>query len=129
MTLTSRLVVDSWAWIEYFGGSTSGRVVDRMMSDAEIWTSVISITEIVSKYHRKGIDESKAMETIFAISRTDSPDREDAREAGRMHAEVKAKSPNFGLADSFVLQLARKFGGKVVTGDPDFRGVKEAQLI
>jgi predicted nucleic acid-binding protein len=39
------------------------------------------------------------------------------------------QSPNFGLADSFVLQLARKVGAKVLTGDSDFKGLREAEYI
>jgi predicted nucleic acid-binding protein len=50
-------------------------------------------------------------------------------EAGEIHAIEKKLSPNFSLPDSFVLQLARKLGAKVLTGDPDFRKVKEAELI
>ncbi|MGI0080361.1 MAG: hypothetical protein ACRECH_12145 [Nitrososphaerales archaeon] len=46
-----------------------------------------------------------------------------------MQAEIKAKNKNFGLADSFVLSAARKIGAKVLTGDPDFRGIAEAILL
>lgn len=130
MTRTAKLVVDSWAWVEYFGGSAIGKKVEAAFSEVdEIWTSAVSIAEIVSKYRRKNVDESRAIETLYSLSRIGSPNREDAREAGRIHAELKAKSPSFGLADSFVLQLARKLGAKVLTGDPDFRGIKEAELL
>jgi hypothetical protein len=42
---------------------------------------------------------------------------------------MKSKNKNFGLADSFVLHAARKIGGRVLTGDPDFRGVKDAIML
>lgn len=129
MTPTTRLVVDSWAWVEYFDGSFMGSKVDKAMSESEVWTSAVSIAEVVSKYRRKRIDESKAMDTLFAISKVGSPSRDDAQEAGRIHADAKKLSPNFGLADSFVLQLARKLSAKVLTGDPDFRGVREAEFV
>ena len=125
-----RLVVDSWAWVEYFEGSVVGRKVGDMIEESsEIWTSLVSVTEVVSKYRRKRIDESKPMEVLFSLSKVDIPDRGDAMAAGVIHAEEKSRSPNFGLADSYVLQLARKVGAKVLTGDPDFRTVKEALLI
>jgi len=130
LTRTSKLVVDSWAWVEYFGGSAIGKKVEAAFSEVdEIWTSAVSIAEIVSKYRRKNMDESRAIEALYSLSRIGSPNREDAREAGRIHAELKAKLPSFGLADSFVLQLARKLGARVLTGDPDFRGIKEAELL
>ena len=125
-----RLVVDSWAWVEYLRGSGAGRAVEeRIVGKNELWTSAVSLAELVSKYRRSGADDSIAVEAITSLSRFGIPGREDAIEAGRLHADVKKKSPNFGLADSFVLQLARKIGGKVLTGDPDFRGIRDAEYI
>jgi predicted nucleic acid-binding protein len=125
-----KLVIDSWAWVEYLRGSEAGRKVsERISHEEELWTSVVSLTEIVSKYRREGLSEQTAVEAISSLSRLGAPDRGDAAEAGRIHAEVRSKSPNFGLADSFVLQLARKVGAKVLTGDPHFEGLSEAELV
>jgi len=128
-TPTSRVVVDSWAWVEYFDGSPKGRKVEEFIAKKEVWTSAVSIAEITSRYRRKRIDEGLAMDTLFSITRVGTLSSDDAQEAGRIHAEVKPVSPNFSLADSFVLQLARKLGCKVLTGDPDFRKIVEAEFI
>jgi len=126
----NRLVIDSWAWVEYLRGSEIGRSVDeRISGGAELWTSVVSLTEVVSKYRREKLSEMTAVDAIGSLSKFGVPTREDAVETGVVHAEVKKKSPNFGLADAFVLQLARKVGGKVLTGDPDFKGLREAEFI
>ena len=126
----NRLVVDSWAWVEYLRGSKAGRKIsERISHGEELWTSVVSLTEIISKYRREGLSEQTAVEAIGSLSKLGVPDRGDAVEAGRIHAEVKSKSPNFGLANSFVLQLARKVGAKVLTGDPDFEGLGEAEFV
>ncbi len=125
-----RLVVDSWAWVEYLRGSETGRRVDaRLESTGDLWTSVVSLTEVVSKYRRERVPEQPAIDAIGSLSRFGVPSRDDALEAGRIHAEVKLRSPNFGLADSFVLQLARKVGAKVLTGDSDFKGLRDAEYI
>src|SRR5271169_3760770 len=111
-----RLVVDSWAWIEYLRGSKAGRrVEERITQGDELWTSVVSLTEVVSKYRREGLTDQTAIEAISSLSKLGVPDRDDAIEAGRIHAGVKPGSPNFGLADSLVLGLARKIGGTVLT--------------
>ena len=124
------LVVDSWAWVEYLEGSDAGRKAESAMSKSqELWTSVISLAEVVSKYRRRGLDDEVAVRAITTLSKIGIPDLADAEEAGKIHAQFKPGSPNFGLADSFVLQLARKLGSKVLTGDPDFRKLKEAELI
>jgi predicted nucleic acid-binding protein len=125
-----RLVVDSWAWVEYLRGSEIGQKVDtRISATGELWTTVVSLTEVVSKYRREKFSEQVAIDAISALSRFGVPSRDDAIEAGKLHAEIKAKSPNFGLADALVLQLARKVNGKVLTGDPDFKGIREAEFI
>ena len=124
------LVVDSWAWVEYLDGSASGKKADEALQTAsELWTSAASVAEVVSKYRRSGRDEEPAVRAITVLSKVGVPSLEDARQAGRIHAELKATAPNFSFADSFVLQLARKVGAKVLTGDPDFRGLKEAVVI
>jgi len=126
----TRLVLDAWAWVEYLSGSESGRKVDEAIQGSqEIWVSVASVAEVASKYRRSGRDEAPAMRAITTVSKVGELGLEDAIQAGKIHAELKRKVPNFSLADSFVLQLARKVGARVLTGDPDFNGLKEAELI
>ena len=124
------LVVHSWAWVEYLSGSELGKSVEKAFSEAsELWTSSASVAEIASKYRRAGMDDAPAIRAITTLSKLGVPDLDDAREAGRIHAELKPRSRNLSFADSFVLQLARKKGAKVLTCDPDFRGIKDAQLL
>lgn len=124
------LVVDSWAWIEYLAGSALGRSArDAMAEASELWSSVASVAEVVSKYRRAGLDEAQAIRAVTTLSKIGAPTMDDAVEAGRIHAELKPKAPNLSFADSFVIQLARKKGAKVLTGDPDFRGLEEAVLL
>ncbi len=42
---------------------------------------------------------------------------------------MKRERTNFSLGDAFVLQMARKEGVKVLTGDRDFEGLKDAVMI
>ncbi|MDG6982801.1 MAG: PIN domain-containing protein [Nitrososphaerota archaeon] len=124
------LVVDSWAWVEYLDGSPIGKGVDEAFRHAtELWTSAVSVAEIVSKFRRKGRDESLALTALTTLSKVGEPTFEDAQAAGEIHSEVKPKAPGFSLADSFVLQLARRTGSKVLTGDPDFAGLKDAIVL
>ena len=123
-------VVDAWAWVEYLDGSPKGKQADRLMQAADVlWTSPVTIGEVVSKYRRSGREHREAVRAISALSKIGAPSLEDSVEAGAIHAELNARVPNFGLADSFVLQLARKTGSRVLTGDPDFKSVKEAHII
>ena len=49
--------------------------------------------------------------------------------AGHIHFEAKKKNKDFGMLDAFVAATARKIGAKILTGDTDFRGFKEAVFI
>ena len=54
---------------------------------------------------------------------------EIAMNAGLLHADMKKKIRNFGLADSIILATARKLRAKVVTGDSHFKGFKETVFL
>ena len=127
LTRTSKLVVDSWAWLELFAGSARGkRVQAEMEASSQSFTSTVSLAEVTSVIARRGMPVDQATSTIRSNSKILPPDQDDAIEAGKLHAELKSRIPNFSLADAFVLQLARKVDAKVLTGDLDFKGLREA---
>ncbi len=127
----TRYLVDSWAWIEYLEGSTAGEKVKSKIDDDrnEIFTHVVSVAEIISKVRRKKKDDGAAWNAIVTNSKVFAISEIESRDAGLLHAEVKSGNPNFGLADAFVLSAARKLGGKVLTGDPDFRGLDDVVMV
>ena len=130
LTPTSRVVIDSWAWLELFRGSNPGKKVeDELSKDTLGYTTATTLAEVVSVFGRRKMPAEAAAASIQSHARVLVPSTEDAVEAGIIHSTLKAKVPNFSLADAFVLQAARKLGAKVLTGDPDFRGLKEAELL
>jgi predicted nucleic acid-binding protein len=56
-------------------------------------------------------------------------DEEISKEAGVLLCEMRKTKRDFGLADAYVLAVARTVNAKMLTGDPHFRGVKEAVLV
>ena len=44
---------DTYAWIEYFIGSNEGKIVKQLLERENISTSIISIAELLDKYHRE----------------------------------------------------------------------------
>jgi len=125
------IVIDSWAWIEYLDGSKLGSKVREVIMDEgnKLYTHVISLAEIVSKEKRRNKDPGIAWKAITNLSNILKADETDSKGAGLLNAQVKSKTKNFGLADSFVLYSARKMGGRVLTGDPDFKGITDAILL
>jgi predicted nucleic acid-binding protein len=117
--------------MEYLEGSSLGEKVRGRLVDErnEIFTHVVSVAEIISKVRRKKKDEEAAWSAIVANSKIFQITEAEAKEAGLLHASIRAGNPNFGLADAFVLAAARKLGGKVLTGDPDFRGLDDVVVL
>jgi len=126
-----KLVIDAYAWIEYFLGSIEGEKARKYIDDSnnEIITNILNIAEISSYLTRKGISSEEYYDLIISNSSIYLFDRDFSKEAGILHAEIKKKIKNFGLIDAFVLLSARKLNAKILTGDEHFRGFKEAILI
>ena len=126
-----KYVIDAHAWIEYFIGSDRGNEVKKILesNENEIFTSVITIAEVVSITKRENRDAEQKYMDMINLSKIHFINPEFAKEAGILHAEIRKKIKDFGMADAFVLLTARKLGAKIVTGDPHFKGFKEAILI
>ena len=126
-----KCVIDAHAWIEYFLGSERGKKVKEILesNENEIFSSIITLAEVVSVTKRENRDAEEKYRDILNLSKVYFISTELAKEAGIFHAEIKKKIKDFGLADTFVLLTARKLNAKIVTGDPHFKGFKEAILI
>ena len=126
-----KFVLDTFAWIEYFNGSESGKKVSELIESEEndIFSSIITIAEVSSILKRKEENIELGYQTIINLSKIYFINPEFAKEAGILHAETRKKIKDFGMADSIVLLTARKLGAKILTGDPHFKGFKEAVLI
>jgi len=134
-TESSNVVVDTYAWIEYFRGTAKGKVVKRYLLSAEgIYTPSIVLAEIARKYLREGFSEnvvSKKLEVIAIISTIIPIDTELALRAGGTYLELLKHSRKQklkqkpSLNDAIVLATARMVRAKVMTGDQHFKNLKE----
>lgn len=126
------MFLDTFAWVEYFQGTRRGEGVrDLVTGDGVLYSCPIVLAEITSKYERLlGPDHARRHSEFIAercviIEHT----REIGVEAGRIHAGMKQAHSDFGLADAFILASARARGQRVLTGDPHFRDVEDAETL
>ena len=126
-----KFVIDTFAWIEYFIGSEFGAKVKEIIEaeENEVFVSIITIAEVTSILKRGNKDVENGYTVIMNLEGIYKIDEEFKIEVGILHAEIRKQVKDFGLADTFVLLTARKLGAKIVTGDPHFKGFKEAVLI
>jgi len=129
--LMAKFVIDAWAWMEYLNGSAKGKAVHDLTQneDNEVFTSAVSLAEVLSKVLRQGKDQTIAREALCQLSKIVVADEALASRAGELHAKIKRRTPNFSLGDSFVLATASIVNATVITGDPDFKGVAGVKFI
>ena len=128
--MSSRYVVDSYAWIEYLDGTEIGRKVsDLIKENNEIFTCVLTIAEVVSKAARKGKDVKIAYDVLTSNSKIIDADEELSLRVGLLHFEMRKTVKDFGLADAYILATAGKLKAKILTGDIHFKNMKDAVLI
>jgi len=122
-------VIDSFAWIEYFGGSKAGELAKKYIESGESITPTIVIAELSAKYARLKQDFAPKLRFIVLKSRTVALDEDTAALAGTINVERKIKVNRWGLADSIILATARLQKANLVTGDQHFSELKEAIMI
>ena len=121
-------IVDSWAWIEYFRGSEIGGRAKSQIEAATSITPTIVLAEMSRKFRQLGrTDLPEKLNFIKQRSTVLPLDESTALLAG----EIRANSPvqGMGLVDCVLLAVARLYSAKVVTGDPHFRALPEAEFI
>ncbi len=123
-------VVDAYAWIEYFRGSRKGEKVKAYIEGGRTATPVIVIAELADKYVREGLGAWKTdLDYILSNSTIAELSVEIASKAGHTKNAMRKEQAGFGIADAIILETARAFKTKVLTGDPHFRGLKEAIFL
>lgn len=121
------VLIDSWAWIEYFKGSGAGKKASRIIEDEEeAVVSTINMAEVY-RWVLKFYDEDKAREKVSAMKQrcfVIDVTEEIAIKSAKIRHETK-----LGLGDAIVLATANQENAKVVTGDPDFKGMEDVVYL
>ncbi len=126
----SRVLIDTYAWVEYFRGTEEGKLAREFIeSDRQVMTPTIALAELSDKYRRSGKrdvweGERRHMVEVLSAIVPLSPDSAD--EAGAIKTEMRREKPDFPLADGMILAIARERGAKVLTGDRHIRDLPEA---
>jgi predicted nucleic acid-binding protein len=126
------MFLDTFAWIEYFEGTAKGaKVRQRLDASDVVYTSPMVLAELTSKYTRTSGKDDAQRRVAFVLDHCVMVDHtaELGATAGALHAELKGEIAGIGMADCFVLAAARSKGARVLTGDPHFKGVPDADVL
>jgi len=121
------VLIDSWAWIEYWkGGELAKQAARYIEGDEESVVSTINIAEVyfwVARYYDEDAAEEK-LATVEKRCHVIAVEKEIAINAGRIRISDK-----LALADSLILATARHAGGKVVSGDSDLKHLDDVIFL
>jgi predicted nucleic acid-binding protein len=116
------IILDSFAWFEYFAGSNQGaRVREALESGERAGTPASCVTELIRKRAREKKPYQKQIDFIERKSEIIPLDLRVAKRAGcisKLH-----------FADAIVYASALENGARVITGDKHFAGLPDVELL
>ncbi len=123
------VVLDSFAWIEYFNGTSAGEKVQGFLENGPAVTPAIVVAELSEKHKRLNREFGPKYDFVKARTSILPLEEELARVAGEINFERKQRVKGWGMADSIVLATARRSGSRIVTGDPHFKDLVEETIL
>lgn len=125
------ILLDTYAWVEYFRGSKKGEIVKKIIKENACFTSAISLAELSQWISKENIDRKKILDFVKKQSIILKLENDLLEKAGIInnHKKTKEKISNFGMIDSIILATAKAYSLKLVTGDKHFASEKESIII
>lgn len=125
------VVYDTSALIEFFQGTASGAEVKKLFENESIENNVPSVVicELVSKLKRVGIEPSEFVSVVEKNAIVLELDLEIAKEAGYLHAELKAKEPGISMVDCIIMAHAETVSGMIVSKDLHFKHYDKTKIL
>ena len=120
------VLVDSWAWIEYFkGGSAGEKAKEIIESGKQLLVSTINVSEIYLFLLRNRLAESeKLIKFVLSSSFVIPVEIKTSLKAAKIKHGRK-----IGLADAIVIATAEENKAEILTGDDDFKDIPNVIYI
>jgi len=116
-------LLDSYAWLEYFGGN---KAYSSFIEDGSSYTASVSLTEIIRSLLRKKAGKGQIEKCLAFIGKKSTilPICEDeAKKAGYL-----AEEQNLHFSDALIYSLANT-DRVLVTGDKHFKGKANVEFV
>lgn len=117
------MVLDTWAWVEYW--RANDRVRDIIESPEHKITSTITIAELERLYGKDRHLMDLMVAKIRLRSRLVPVDSDIARAGGAVRRDMKEG----GIADAIIYATALRNQAKVLTGDAHFKALPEVIFV
>ena len=122
------VLIDSWAWVEFFRGSKKGEEIKAYVMDEnqDIIISSINLAEIYRLAFDRFDEQTAEKRRRAMISRCYliPVDEEIAIKGAKFRHDR-----DWGLGDALIYATAIREEAKVLTGDPHFKGLKDVIVL
>lgn len=119
-------LVDSSAWLEYFGAGPQVKQFARVIEDVEsVLVPTIVLVEVCRRVmQQRGEDE--ALQAAALLHQGQVVDLDSGLALSAAQLGIAHKLP---LADSIILATAKQFGATIWTMDGDFEGLPNVRYV
>ncbi|MEK6860649.1 MAG: PIN domain-containing protein [Nanoarchaeota archaeon] len=122
------VVLDTYAWIEYFLGSEEGKIVESYLKKDPI-TPFIVLLELSYRADKEVWDFRRYLDFIKINSRITGLNEKFILKFGSFYNRTKKEIPTIGIADVIVLLTANEEKAKILTGDEHFKNIPDTIFL
>lgn len=123
------MLLDTYAWVEYFNGTAKGAVVKDLLMGRQCFTSAISLAELSEWCARCGYGSSEILGAVKKTSVVIGLDNDLLEAAGRLNHRMKCTTKGFGMLDAIILATSKAYSLPIVSGDRHFAGEEGTVLL
>ncbi len=125
------IIVDSYAWIEYFMGSKKGEKVVELLENKnyEFLTLECCLAEIKTWSIRNGQDFDKLYPIIRSNSTVIRVIEQDWILAAEIRIGCQKKGKDLGLIDACILAVQNRLSTQVLSGDKHFKDMPKTIFL
>lgn len=127
--MSYRYVIESSAWVEYFGGTPKGEQLKEIIETELIATSLLAIAELADKAEREQQPFDNVLQFIQSKATILPLTVPIVLSAAKLKKQLRRQNPKFGLADAIHLATAVLHSAPLLTADNDFRGAENVIFI
>ncbi len=127
----NRVIVDSYAWIEYLKGTETGLKAKNFIDNLEneLFTLDVCLAEIKFWALSANLQFESFVDIIRANSNVIETFSNDWLKAAEAKFEKRKTIKNIGLIDALIIVKSRELKTKILTGDRHFENEKQTILI
>ncbi len=112
-------IIDSYAWVEYFIGSSKGEILRKLFLDEK--NNFLTVECCLAEIKGWALKNNKDFDSLFTIIRANSSiltlTEHNWIDSGEERFEQRKTQKDFGLIDAVILVKQKELNCKLISGD------------